>query len=537
MKSGSPKINGMPYGRRSTYARGRSVSTIGMLALLLAALLVLPSCFDDDDETVTETVKETVTETVTQTVEAEPGYDEIGPGHEVGKENCYQDGDRDGMIAGTEMGDCIEGEEGNDSIKGMGGDDMLDGGPGNDTLYGGADNDELIGGPGNNTLDGGPDTDIAVYKNAMRAVVNLGKNIARVKHSEPEDPLAEMADSGVGTDTLMNIENVKGTHGDDTIDGDGNANLLKGLDGADMINGHGKDDTILPNRPAMDMNGDGILDSNTADGNPNDPVTPDGLDVVDGGEGNDTISYEGEASGEAVTVDLSTVVPAIADDPTTPGNEARIAHVAAQVGTQTVGDESTLGDTDRIKVTGTGMDDDPYVSTIENVTGGFGNDVLTGDTRANILTGGAGGDTLRGEADTVTEMGGDDTLNGGAGADMLYGGPGNDTLNGGDDNDETMQGGPGNDTLDGGKGTDTLNGGAGKDTFIINRKDVDTIADFEAGEKIYLKGFPSDERQWKLMTTSSVLQIVDPDDEDNPITLANIANADRIDLADVMFMN
>ena len=51
----------------------------------------------------------------------------------------------------------------------------------------------------------------------------------------------------------MNIENVKGTHGDDTINGDENANLLKGLDGADTINGHGGDDTILPNRPAAWM--------------------------------------------------------------------------------------------------------------------------------------------------------------------------------------------------------------------------------------------------------------------------------------------
>ena len=31
---------------------GKSVSMIGMLVLLLAALLVLPSCFDDDTETV-----------------------------------------------------------------------------------------------------------------------------------------------------------------------------------------------------------------------------------------------------------------------------------------------------------------------------------------------------------------------------------------------------------------------------------------------------------------------------------------------------
>ena len=46
------KFNGMPY-KRSGRAGGKSVSMIGMLVLLLAALLVLPSCFDDDTETVT----------------------------------------------------------------------------------------------------------------------------------------------------------------------------------------------------------------------------------------------------------------------------------------------------------------------------------------------------------------------------------------------------------------------------------------------------------------------------------------------------
>ena len=42
------KFNGMPY-KRSGRAGGKSASMIGMLVLLLAALLVLPSCFDDDE--------------------------------------------------------------------------------------------------------------------------------------------------------------------------------------------------------------------------------------------------------------------------------------------------------------------------------------------------------------------------------------------------------------------------------------------------------------------------------------------------------
>ena len=42
-----------------------------------------------------------------------------------------------------------------------------------------------------------------------------------------------------------------------------------------------------------------------------------------------------------------------------------------------------------IKVVNIGMEDEPnVVSTIENVTGGFGTDTLTGDARANTLNGG-----------------------------------------------------------------------------------------------------------------------------------------------------
>jgi Ca2+-binding RTX toxin-like protein len=58
---------------------------------------------------------------------------------------------------------------------------------------------------------------------------------------------------------------------------------------------------------------------------------------------------------------------------------------------------------------------------IENVVGGSGNDVLTGDAGANVLDGGLGNDTLNGG-------GGADTLIGGAGNDSMTGGAGNDTF-------------------------------------------------------------------------------------------------------------
>jgi Ca2+-binding RTX toxin-like protein len=94
---------------------------------------------------------------------------------------------------------------------------------------------------------------------------------------------------------------------------------------------------------------------------------------------------------------------------------------------------------DMIKTTGEGDDE---VSTIENVTGGSGDDIITGDGQNNVLNGGDGGDTLNGGGGDDMLMGGDDgetpdvdTLNGMGGNDTLYGGAGGDTLNGGDGND------------------------------------------------------------------------------------------------------
>ena len=61
------------------------------------------------------------------------------------------------------------------------------------------------------------------------------------------------------------------------------------------------------------------------------------------------------------------------------------------------------------------------LSSIENVTGGSVNDVLTGDAGPNVLRGGPGNDLLSG-------LGGNDILVGGADNDTLIGGAGNDTF-------------------------------------------------------------------------------------------------------------
>ncbi len=86
------------------------------------------------------------------------------------------------------------------------------------------------------------------------------------------------------------------------------------------------------------------------------------------------------------------------------------------------------------------------------IDGGKGNDVLQGsDAQADKITGGIGDDWISG-------LGGNDTLEGGEGADQIWGGAGNDTVAGGE----------GNDTIYGNAGSDQLSGGAGDDTFHLD---------------------------------------------------------------------
>lgn len=506
-------FNGMPY-KRSGRVGGKSVSMVGMLVLLLAALLVLPSCtgtdtrtvcgegheLNDDGECVATNPPPTCEDgellnQATGMCEARPTpppmCDEgqlvdpstnmcVDPVDPVtcgtgtvlsddgsmciedpdaayytlseGEGDCsmggYDDGDDPGMVRGyADADECINGEGGNDVIKAMGGDDTVTGGAGDDMLYGGpgddtidgqagddtidggADDDMLTGGSGDNTLEGGDgDDDTASYTGALRATVQLDRNRARAQHDVAEmggDYLSfGTTDSGTGDDRLMGIENVKGSPGADHIDGDDNDNRLEGYDGADRINGKGGNDMIIPNRPAK-ANAMGVLEADAADETASPTPEDDGADMVNGGAGTDTISYEGES--EVVTVTLNTAtaaagvddvgfVAAVTDDATTTDTDESVAAYLRVVVT------GVATDHDRIAVVPNEAteDEDDLVSTIENITGGFGADVLTGDARANTLRGGAGGDTLTGG-------GGDDTLYGGADVDTLVGGDGDDT--------------------------------------------------------------------------------------------------------------
>ena len=103
------------------------------------------------------------------------------------------------------------------------------------------------------------------------------------------------------------------------------------------------------------------------------------------------------------------------------------------------------------------------------VTGGLGNDVLSGGPGNDKIFGLTGSDVLNGNAGDDVLFGGfgADTLNGDEGNDRLYGGIGDDRLFGGQGNDR-LNGGLGDDLLDGGVGADTMVGGPGNDTYVVD---------------------------------------------------------------------
>jgi parallel beta-helix repeat protein len=144
-------------------------------------------------------------------------------------------------INGDAGNNTINGTAGNDVICGGEGADKLDGKGGDDILRGEGGVDRLIGGSGVDELDGGDGSDTANYDNTVGGVT--------------VDLLADTATDQYGnSETVPNIENVLGGSLNDSISGDGGANLLEGrigndvlvgLGGADTLNGLAGDDTLM----------------------------------------------------------------------------------------------------------------------------------------------------------------------------------------------------------------------------------------------------------------------------------------------------
>ena len=443
-------------------------------------------------------------------------------------------------INGTPFADSIVGGAETNRFNGRGGDDTLDGGLGGDwaeynnatsgvtvnlttgiasdgeggtdrlisiehvigsnhadhltgVAQGGRSASDLRGGAGNDTLVGIVGEFVrADYADQTRGLsINLGAGT--------------VDDGRGGTDTLINIrgvllfgdfaDTVVGTANDEWISPGNGADFVNAGDGFDVIgygatdsggvsvnlatsrarDAGGATDTILGFEGVVTSFGDDSIFGNAL-GN---LIAPNaGADFVNGGAGEDTISYSHgfTPGGTQYTINEA-------------GDRLPVAGVIIDLGAARATDFSGATDT---------------ILSIEHAIGSTADDLIRGSGLGNYLAGAEGNDTIEGR-------GGNDTLDGGAGGDRMLGGLGDDiyivedagdvviefanqgtdtvltslaaytlTINvenlfaigagarnfGGNGLDNRIVGGAGSDTLSGAAGNDTLDGGAGSDRML-----------------------------------------------------------------------
>ncbi len=273
-------------------------------------------------------------------------------------------------VDGSSFGDTLIGDDSNNFLDGRAGDDLLQG------LGGEFDN--FRGSQGNDTIDGGAGTDrVEYHRDADRG------GLAGVM----VDLDAGTATDGFGdTDTLIDIEDVRGTQFDDTIIGNGDDNYIEGEAGNDSIAG-----------------GDGRDTFELGQGN----------DTVDGGSafvefsGGDRVRYDREHEDggfQGVNVDLST---AVAIDSF--GNTDTLISIEEIEGTNF--DDVIVGSDAEEQLRGRGGDDfiDAGGGINNDLSGGDGNDTLIGsEVGGDFLQPGLGTDVIEGRGQT--ELLGEDEL-------------------------------------------------------------------------------------------------------------------------------
>ncbi len=350
-----------------------------------------------------------------------------------------------------------------ENLTGGSGSDTLVGNQAANVLMGGNGNDTLRGGLGFDTLDGGANTDTADYSDRTQQVA-LELNGATGTNATV---------NGLTEDFVVNIENIIGGSDADILFGDANGNRIDGNGGADKISGGGGADTLNGGLENDGISGGDQIDTISGDAG-NDRLFGDGdndvinggadndllngglgSDTLDGGSGADTADYFEKSQSVIVVLNgatpVSVFVNGVAEDTLlnienlTGGSAADtfigdgfdnvlkggfgIDVLDGQGGNDTAdfSDKgaavaAVLNGGATVTVTVGGIAEDTLAN-IENLIGGLGADILTGDALANILSGNDNNDILNGGLDTAA-----DTLIGGLGSDTYIIGSSNDAV-------------------------------------------------------------------------------------------------------------
>jgi Ca2+-binding RTX toxin-like protein len=335
-------------------------------------------------------------------------------------------GDDGDTMTGLGGSDILYGFGGADSIDGGAGSDFLNGGLGDDQELGGAGADFLKGGAGDDTLDGGHGIDRAGFLGAA-GPVHVDLRIQGVAQ-----------DTGEGMDTLISIENLSGTAGDDTLIGDDGDNVITGSGGSDKLSGYGGDDLFS--------------------------AISGGVNTINGGSGVDTVQFDSNGADSIVSTHVDLSVSGPQDTGAGTVTFVQIENLSGSMNEES-SDHFFGSKADNI-LAGADADDELH--------GAAGNDLLLGD---GSIFGDFGAAGYSG-AQTVVQEGfgaGADTLDGGVGVDSLVGGAGGDQLTGGagpdafiflDITDSNTAG-----------GVDLITDLTGKDTIDLSAIDADTTID------------------------------------------------------------
>jgi Ca2+-binding RTX toxin-like protein len=415
-----------------------------------------------------------------QELERFTGFENLtgGRGHDT-----LSGGASSNVLMGGHGSDILDGRDGNDTLYGgtngggqdnnIGGGDILKGGLGDDYLAGEDGDDRLDGGLGNNTLDGGEGYDRAVYESITTSV-----------NADLEEGMATFTNGGITqTDRLLNIENLTGGAGNDTLKGNLSTNKLNGGAGNDFLESGLGNDTLNGGIGDDVLNGGDGYDILRGDAG-NDTLYCNGNDESDGGAGNDTLV------GGLITDNNRAIIRGGEGDDTLTFATLGTTSVYAEIG------YSFYFNNNKALSGSLGSD-------IETLIGANGNDTLLGSYASNSLFGNGGDDEIRGGGgyghDTLDGGEGNDYLAGSEGNNVIYGGEGNDRLYGNAGNDK-LYGGAGNDLLDGGthhydnsNNNDTLDGGEGTDTATYDNRSfyfqkISVNADLESGKVFFDNG-------------------------------------------------
>ncbi|MEH2111915.1 CARDB domain-containing protein [Nostoc sp.] len=132
------------------------------------------------------------------------------------------------FVSGNSLNNSLYGTSYTDSIYGYAGNDYLSGGDGDDSLYGGDGDDVLDGGFGFDFLDGGNGKDTVSYDFYNGGItLNLRTGIV------------SFPGNSTLTETVINIEAVIGSRGNDVLTGDSFNNSLNGNSGNDVLDAYG----------------------------------------------------------------------------------------------------------------------------------------------------------------------------------------------------------------------------------------------------------------------------------------------------------